>query len=66
MKLKVINMDGKEVKDIEISDKIFSLKPNDCRAKETVKPAKPPPTTIIFKLDIQNTPQQFFLLNLIQ
>ena len=28
MKLKVINMDGKEVKDIEISDKIFSLKPN--------------------------------------
>ena len=28
MKLKVINIDGKEVKDIEISDKIFSLKPN--------------------------------------
>jgi len=28
MKLKVINMDGKEVNDIEISDKIFSLKPN--------------------------------------
>ena len=28
MKLKVINMDGKEIKDIEISDKIFSLKPN--------------------------------------
>ena len=28
MKLKVINMDGKEVEDIEISDKIFSLKPN--------------------------------------
>ena len=28
MKLKVINMDGKEVKDIEISDEIFSLKPN--------------------------------------
>ena len=29
MKLKVINMDGKEVEDIEISDKIFSLKPNN-------------------------------------
>jgi len=28
MKLKVINMDGKEINDIEISDKIFSLKPN--------------------------------------
>ena len=28
MKLKVINIDGKEVKDIEISDEIFSLKPN--------------------------------------
>ena len=28
MKLKVINFDGKKVKDIEISDKIFSLKPN--------------------------------------
>ena len=28
MKLKVINMDGKEVKDIEIADEIFSLKPN--------------------------------------
>ena len=28
MKLKVINMDGKEVEGIEISDKIFSLKPN--------------------------------------
>ena len=25
MKLKVINIDGKEVKDIEISDEIFSL-----------------------------------------
>ena len=29
MKLKVINIDGKEVKDIEISDEIFSLKPNE-------------------------------------
>ena len=28
MKLKVINIDGKQVDDIEISDKIFSLKPN--------------------------------------
>ena len=28
MKLKVINIDGKEVKDIEISDEIFSLRPN--------------------------------------
>ena len=28
MKLKVINMDGNEVKDIEISDEIFALKPN--------------------------------------
>ena len=28
MKLKVINIDGNEVKDIEISDEIFSLKPN--------------------------------------
>ena len=28
MKLKVINIDGEEVKDIEISDEIFSLKPN--------------------------------------
>ena len=28
MKLKVINIDGQEVKDIEISDEIFSLKPN--------------------------------------
>ena len=28
MKLKVINIDGKKVHDIEISDKIFSLKPN--------------------------------------
>ena len=28
MKLKVINIDGKKVSDIEISDKIFSLKPN--------------------------------------
>ena len=28
MKLKVINMDGKEIKDIEIADEIFSLKPN--------------------------------------
>ena len=28
MRLKVINIDGKEVKDIEISDEIFSLKPN--------------------------------------
>jgi len=29
MKLKVINIEGKKVKDIEISDKIFSLKPNN-------------------------------------
>ena len=28
MKLNVINIDGKKVNDIEISDKIFSLKPN--------------------------------------
>ena len=28
MKLKVINIDGKKVNDIEISDKIFSLNPN--------------------------------------
>ena len=28
MKLKVINIEGKKVDDIEISDKIFSLKPN--------------------------------------
>ena len=28
MKLKVINIDGKKVDDIELSDKIFSLKPN--------------------------------------
>ena len=28
MKLKVINIDGKKVNEIEISDKIFSLKPN--------------------------------------
>ena len=28
MKLKVINIDGKKVNDIEISEKIFSLKPN--------------------------------------
>ena len=28
MKLKVINIDGNEVKDIEISDEIFALKPN--------------------------------------
>jgi len=28
MKLKVINIEGKEVKEIEISDEIFSLKPN--------------------------------------
>ena len=28
MKLKVINIDGKQVNDIEISDKIFSLSPN--------------------------------------
>ena len=28
MKLNVINFDGKKIKDIEISDKIFSLKPN--------------------------------------
>ena len=29
MKLKVINIDGKNVEDIEISDKIFSLEPNN-------------------------------------
>ena len=29
MKLKVINIDGKKINDIEISDKIFSLKPNN-------------------------------------
>ena len=29
MKLKVINLSGKKVDDIEISDKIFSLKPNN-------------------------------------
>ena len=29
MKLKVINIDGEKVNDIEISDKIFSLKPNE-------------------------------------
>ena len=29
MKLKVINIDGAKVNDIEISDKIFSLKPNE-------------------------------------
>ena len=29
MKLKVTNIDGQEVKDIEISDEIFSLKPNE-------------------------------------
>ena len=28
MKFKVINIDGEKVNDIEISDKIFSLKPN--------------------------------------
>ena len=28
MKLKVINIEGKKTEDIEISDKIFSLKPN--------------------------------------
>jgi len=28
MKLKVINIDGKKISDIELSDKIFSLKPN--------------------------------------
>ena len=28
MKLKVINIEGKKVDDIEISEKIFSLKPN--------------------------------------
>ena len=28
MKLKVINMDGKKINDIELSDKIFSLTPN--------------------------------------
>ncbi len=29
MKINVINIDGKKVNDIEISDKIFSLKPNE-------------------------------------
>ena len=28
MKLKIINMDGKKINDIEISDEIFSFKPN--------------------------------------
>ena len=28
MKLKVINMEGKKINDIDVSDKIFSLKPN--------------------------------------
>ena len=28
MKLKVLNIEGKKVDDIEISDRIFSLKPN--------------------------------------
>jgi len=28
MKLKVVNIEGKNVSDIEVSDKIFSLKPN--------------------------------------
>jgi ribosomal protein L4 len=34
MKLKVINIDGKKVNDIEISDKIFSLKPNKIKSFE--------------------------------
>ena len=29
MKLKVINIDGKKVNDIDVSDKIFSLKPDE-------------------------------------
>ena len=29
MKLKVINIDGKKINDIEVSDKIFSIKPNN-------------------------------------
>ena len=29
MKLKVINIDGKKIKDIDISDKIFSVEPNE-------------------------------------
>ena len=29
MKLKVINIEGKKIDDIELSEKIFSLKPND-------------------------------------
>ena len=29
MKLKVINMEGKKINDIDVSDKIFSLKPNN-------------------------------------
>ena len=28
MKLKVINIDGEKIDDIELSDKIFSLSPN--------------------------------------
>ena len=28
MKIKVINIEGKKVNDIELSDKIFSLNPN--------------------------------------
>jgi len=36
MKLKVINIDGKKVSDIEISDKIFSLSPNDSMIQSLV------------------------------
>ena len=36
MKLKVINIDGKKVNDIEISDKIFSLSPNESMIQSLV------------------------------
>ena len=40
MKLKVINIDGKKVNDIEISDKIFSLNPNKRMIQSLVRLAK--------------------------
>ena len=36
MKLKVINIDGKKVNDVEISDKIFSLNPNEKLIKSLI------------------------------
>ena len=36
MKLKVINIDGKKVNDIEISDKIFSLTPDDSMIQSVI------------------------------